>query len=428
MKKILSIFVLLLSNEMMQLNAQLSTEFSSFQKPSMLNIFLDCNMCDMNHIRENFNLVNYVRDRIDADVHILISATNAGGGGEEFKIIYIGQKKFEGIHDTTKFYLPPDHTLNEGRVKILENLKLGLVPFLLKTDQSDKIFLSIKDDTINNENFNQSLPDDKWKNWVFNLYGSGSYSGQKSMNQTNLNSGLYVTRITNENKLETSTTLYFQEMNSIYDIDGTTISFRYYSREFSNYNIYVKSLGEHWGIGGLLSNRTSSFSNLDFQMRVEPAIEYNFFKYSQSSHKQLRFLYSAGYEYSDYHKITIYNRNQDFFFRQNLKIGFMLIEPWGFINASVYGSNYIHDFAYFFLGSDMIADINIFSGFSISVGYGINMHRNQISLVKDNYSSVEEVLTRQREMETNFSYYFRFGVSYTFGSKFNNIVNPRFSS
>jgi len=428
MKKIILIFFLLPSIALMKLNAQLSNDSNYFQKQTTLSIYLDCNMCNMDYVRENFTLVNYVRDRTDADVHILIYAINSGGSGEKFTIVYIGQRKFEKIQDTITFYLASDQTMDEYRSVILENLKLGLVPFILRTDQSDKIYLSVKEDMINDKISEKSLQDDNWKNWVFNLYGSGSYSGQKSMKQTSLNSGVYITRITSEHKFESRTRLYYQEMNSVYDIDGTSITLRYFSREFSNYNIYVKSFGEHWGIGGFLSNGTSSYSNLDFQMRIEPAIEYNLFKYSQSSHKQLRFLYSAGYEYSDYHHITIYNRDYDGLFRQNLTIAFMSIEPWGFINASVYGSNYLHDFSCFLLGGDMMTDINIFKGFSISLGYGINMHRNQISLVKDTYSSVEEVLTRQREMETDISYYFRFGVSYTFGSKFNNIVNPRFSN
>jgi hypothetical protein len=38
----------------------------------------------------------------------------------------------------------------------------------------------------------------------------------------------------------------------------------------------------------------------------------------------------------------------------------------------------------------------------------------------------EEVLLRQRELESGFEYNFRVGFSYTFGSIFSNVVNPRF--
>jgi hypothetical protein len=59
------------------------------------------------------------------------------------------------------------------------------------------------------------------------------------------------------------------------------------------------------------------------------------------------------------------------------------------------------------------------------MGGGFSLIRNQLSLVQGE-ASLEEVLLRQRELARNFNYFADFGVSYTFGSFFNNIVNPRF--
>ncbi len=53
--------------------------------------------------------------------------------------------------------------------------------------------------------------------------------------------------------------------------------------------------------------------------------------------------------------------------------------------------------------------------------------RDQIFLPRRGASD-EEVLLRQRALNTNFSYFGSVNVSYTFGSIFNNIVNPRFDS
>ncbi len=41
-------------------------------------------------------------------------------------------------------------------------------------------------------------------------------------------------------------------------------------------------------------------------------------------------------------------------------------------------------------------------------------------------ASTEEILIRQRELATDYAYDFGFGISYSFGSIFNNVVNPRF--
>ena len=40
----------------------------------------------------------------------------------------------------------------------------------------------------------------------------------------------------------------------------------------------------------------------------------------------------------------------------------------------------------------------------------------------------EEILLRRKELETNFEYFTSFGFTYTFGSIYNNVVNPRFGN
>ena len=51
--------------------------------------------------------------------------------------------------------------------------------------------------------------------------------------------------------------------------------------------------------------------------------------------------------------------------------------------------------------------------------------RDQRDLPKAGASD-EEILVRMRELATGYRYYFSVGVSYSFGSIFNNVVNPRF--
>jgi hypothetical protein len=42
-------------------------------------------------------------------------------------------------------------------------------------------------------------------------------------------------------------------------------------------------------------------------------------------------------------------------------------------------------------------------------------------------ASEEEVLLQLRQLATSYSYYVSFGISYRFGSPFNNVVNTRFN-
>ena len=48
-----------------------------------LRVFLDCNSCDENYLRTEITFINYVRDRADADVHVLVTTQGTGGGGTD---------------------------------------------------------------------------------------------------------------------------------------------------------------------------------------------------------------------------------------------------------------------------------------------------------------------------------------------------------
>ncbi len=44
-------------------------------------VFLDCGACDFNYLRQEIQFVDYVRDRTDADVHVLATTQRTGGRG-----------------------------------------------------------------------------------------------------------------------------------------------------------------------------------------------------------------------------------------------------------------------------------------------------------------------------------------------------------
>lgn len=60
-------------------------------------MFLDCNFgCDEEFVRREITFVDYVRDRRDADVHILLT-TEGTGGGTEYTIKFIGLGRFATV-------------------------------------------------------------------------------------------------------------------------------------------------------------------------------------------------------------------------------------------------------------------------------------------------------------------------------------------
>jgi len=51
---------------------------------------------------------------------------------------------------------------------------------------------------------------------------------------------------------------------------------------------------------------------------------------------------------------------------------------------------------------------------------------NQVTLSKEE-ASLENVLIRTKQLPTTLSYYTSIGLTYTFGSIYKNVVNPRFN-
>src|SRR6186713_1156310 len=69
-----------------------------------LKVFIDCNntWCDQTFIKTEINIVDFLLDNQAADLHILITEQETGGGGSEFQLIFFGQNKFKQMTDRSE--------------------------------------------------------------------------------------------------------------------------------------------------------------------------------------------------------------------------------------------------------------------------------------------------------------------------------------
>jgi len=193
-------------------------------------------------------------------------------------------------------------------------------------------------------------------------------------------------------------------------------------------NLVVKSLGEHWSAGVQFDISSSTYRNTKLNYQVFPSVEYNIFPYSESTRRQLRILYGAGYNYTKYNDSTIYDKIEDKLFQQQLKIAFQVQQKWGSVNISLEGSNYFYDFEKNRLELEGSFRIRIVKGLSLEIYGGVARIRDQLSLVKGEEATAEEVYLRLRELATGYNIDGGLSITYTFGSIYNNIVNPRFGN
>jgi hypothetical protein len=187
----------------------------------------------------------------------------------------------------------------------------------------------------------------------------------------------------------------------------------------------VKSLSDHWSAGFRANASSSTYSNLDFKLSLSPALEYNFFPYYESNQRQLTALYGVRYIYNDYTDSTIYNKMEETLFEQSLDISFQVQQKWGSANISMGASHYFHDFSKNRMEIDGFIRIRLLRGLSLNLNAGIEFIHNQVELSKGRRSPTQ-VYLRLRELETNYRFDAGMGISYTFGSIYNNVVNPRF--
>ncbi len=386
-------------------------------KKTAPKVFIDCGMCDIDHIRTEITFVNYVRDRKEADIHVLVTSLRTGAGGREYTLAFIGQNRFEGIDDTHKYFTETTDTSDEIREGMAKALKVGLMSYVAKTPISRRIKISYKDVA------QEAAVKDKWNSWVFSISGNGRLSGEEHYKSKSISSSFSASRVTPDLKISLS--LYGSHYKQDFEYDSTTLESTRDSLSLGG--LVVKSISDHWSYGAYFDSGSSSYENIKFGLTFQPAVECNLFPYSQSTRRQLRFLYRIGFNSVKYQEETIYDKMEETLWKQSLSITFDIKEKWGSISTTLGGSHYFHDASKYRLTLFNILNIRVIKGLNFfAFGGGSRIH-DQLSLVKGDIL-LDEVLLRRRQLATSYDYFFSVGLSFTFGSIFTNVVNPRFGS
>ena len=378
-----------------------------------LNVFINAS----DYIRKEIPYINYVRDIKEADVYILSTSQGTGSGGQMFTYFLVGQNKNGGMCDTLSFVTTPDETQDETRIKEVRTLKMGLMRYVAKTPLSKYMTIGFS------EPLSETVSTDKWDSWVFSTNLNGFLDGQKLTKSDQLFGKITANRITKDWKINSQVNYSYGK--DIFDTVGGFITSENISKS-ANIMI-VKSITEHWSYGGSANIGASSFNNQKMLLSIMPAIEYDIFPYSESTRRQLRLLYRAGYNYVTYIDSTIYNKTRETLWQHSLTAAYEVVQKWGTINVSLGYSNYLHDWSKNNISLDGFIELRVAKGLNVSFGGGASIIHDQLGLVKGG-ASTQEVLLRRKELATQYRYFTFFGFTYTFGSIYNNVVNPRFGN
>jgi hypothetical protein len=378
-----------------------------------LNVFMETS----DYVKREIPYVNYVRDIKDAGVYIISTSQNTGSGGSEYTYFLVGQHEFAGMRDTLSFVTTPDETTEGYRLKEIHTLKMGLMRYVSKTPLAKFIQISFS------EPMSSKVTTDKWNSWVFRGSVSGYLNGQKTYKSNYISGNLSGSRITEDWKININSRI--NTNNSEYIIDDNTINSKSESKSLSA--LIVRSISNHLSLGGSLWAGSSSYSNQRFGYNILPGIEYDLFPYSESTRRQLRILYSAGFKRENYMDSTIYNKIKESLWVHSLETSYEVVQKWGSIDFSLEYSNYLHDWSKNNLSIDGYLSLRVAKGLNLTLGGGASLIHDQLNLVKQNLT-YDEILLQRKEIATQYSYFTSFGITYTFGSIYNNVVNPRFGN
>ncbi len=390
--------------------------------PQLLRVFIDCQYeCDTEYLRQNVQFVDYVRDRTVADVHVLVTTQGTGGGGSAWTVKFIGLGRFDKVDRTLTFNTGPTASSDDRRKEFARIFKLGVATYAADSPTGPQLDVQwLKPATATTA---AKPAKDPWNYWVFRTNLSGNRDGEESTGSSSYYLSFSANRTTEKWKINFSTS--GSDSESTFDLGDDGGRIKSTSGSWSVDSLVVKSLGPNWSVGGRSSLSHSSYSNTDTEVSFAPGVEFSVFPYSESSRRNLTLLYTLGATRYEYKDVTIFDKLSETVPNHSLNTQLGLRQPWGSVGTGVTLSQHLNKPGRYRISTYASADVRLFKGFSFNMFGAYDRIRDQISLRKGG-ATPEEVLLRRRQLATGHSYHIGFGVSYSFGSIFNSVVNPRF--
>ncbi len=388
-----------------------------------LRVFLDCDRgCDFDYLRQEITFVNYVRDRRDAQVHVLVTRERTAAGGRAFTLAFVGLEEFAGLDDELVYYSTQDDTDDTERRGFAQVFQLGLMQYVARTPLADRIEISHR--TPFGERQLRAQPeDDPWNFWVFRTRLNTRVEGEDLETSKSFGGSISANRTTDAWKMNFGVNVDYDE-DTFELSDGRTL--KDVSRNNAVTARVIKTVGEHMGVGFGGSAVTTTFRNQDLTWRVAPAFQFNVFPYSESTRRELTVTYAVGYNSFNYTEPTIFDKTEETRINHNILVSLDTNQPWG-------EAGFTYEFSQFLDEPSQSRQVvfgnveyRIFRGFFINAFGSLARVRDQIFLERGGVTD-EEILLRRRQLATDSEYRFRIGITYTFGSIYNNVVNSRFA-
>ena len=148
------------------------------QPSDRVRVYLDCpgggpggggfqDQCFSEYLRERIDFVDFVRQPQDAEVHVLASGQETGGGGREVVLRFVGRERFVGHDHALRALTQIGDTENTRRAVVLRTVIIGLLDFVAHDGIPPGVNLSVTTGTA--ESVEPAPVEDPWNLWVFSV-------------------------------------------------------------------------------------------------------------------------------------------------------------------------------------------------------------------------------------------------------------------
>ena len=386
------------------------------------NVYLDCGSCDITFIRSNITFVNYVRDQGDATVYLLIQDQRTAGGGREFTLHFSDINVATSRNDTLRYISSSTETSDERRRNLNRFIRIGLVPYVTGTVAMNSLDIFYEEPEEQETGSEEIV--DPWNNWVFDTNLRSNMWGQQGEFNFGLYSGFEAERTTHTWKLRARTHGEIRRRN----VELTDRTLRV-NRDWGSYwGMAAYSLSDHFSLGFFTGASFNKVNNIALSAYIAPAVEYNFFPYTEFQSRRFVVQYQVTPNYRRYYNTTIFFKDEELIMSQELSTRLRYDQRWGRVDIRISGRHFFHDTSINRIQFNPSLNVRITRGLSVNMSGNYQIINDQLSLELptgvDPNDPASIIAGVQRP--TSYSYSFSFGLSYTFGSIYNNIVNPRF--
>ena len=390
------------------------------------HVFFDCSgpRCDSRYYRTEITWVNWVNDKEDANVHLIMTSQTTGAGGREYIFDFLGVGEQESYSDQHSYRSPPTDTDRETLDGIVHTMGLGLAMFADEAGYRGIVVINPIDReeaAVARGVVARDEVEDPWNLWVFRLDGEVGIDGETTERRTSLEGGFSASRVTPDWRLRFSGDIETDH----FAIDLSEGTFRDTRTGWSFDTRIVYALLEHWS-AGIDTNASRNLTyNQNFRIELSPALEYSVFPYDEATRRSFTFYYTIGPAYRDYAERTIYGETEEMRWEQAMAVRLTQRQPWGNASVNVRGSHFLHDFNQRLVSLGGYLSFRVFRGLELEVSGNVSQVNDQIYLAAEEATD-EEALLQLQQRATDFDYRLEVGFQFRFGSIFNNVVNNRF--